>query len=102
MFKVFANKGFQVKFDNGFTVSVMFGVGNYCEHRMNRDVEPSLGATVPVWGKHDSVDAEIAVIGPDGEFRADFPGCHEGDQVQGWITPEQMLAVMNWAASQTA
>ena len=101
MFKVYAQKGFQTTFENGFTVSVMFGAGNYCEHRINHTVEPTLDGTVPVWGKHDSVNAEIAVFGPDGEFRTDFPGCPEGDQVQGWVTPEQMLAVMNWAASQT-
>lgn len=96
MFKVFAQKGFQTTFPNGFTVSVMFGSGNYCENRFNHNVE-----AVSIGQRHDSPDAEIAVFGPDGELRNDFPGCHEGDTVQGWITPEQMLEVMNWAASQT-
>lgn len=101
MFKVYAQKGFQTTFPNGFTVSVMFGAGNYCEHRLNDEVEPTPGAAVRVWSKHDSVDAEIAVIGPDGEFRTGFPGCPEFDQVRGWVTPSEMLEVMNWAASQT-
>lgn len=100
MFKVFAQKGFQTTFPNGFTVSVMFGAGNYCEHRFNRNVEPDASA-VSIWQRHNSPDAEIAVFGPDGEFRNDFPGCHEGDTVSGWITSEQMLEVMNWAAAQT-
>ena len=100
MFKVFAKKGFQTTFENGFTVSVMFGAGNYSGNRLNEDdVFP--WNTVPVWSEHNSKDAEIAVFGPDGEFRNDFPGCHLKGRVMGWITPEQMLEVMNWAASQT-
>jgi hypothetical protein len=98
MFKTFAKKGFQVSFDNGFTVSVMFGAGNYCEHRFS-DME--LGGTVNMWSEHNSVSAEIAVIGPDGEFVTGFPGCPEGNQVRGWVEPDEMLEVMNWAASQT-
>lgn len=99
MFKVYAHKGFQTTFPNGFTVSVMFGAGNYCDHRFNRNVEPDASA-VSIWERHDSPDAEIAVIGPDGEYRT-FPGCPESDQVRGWVTPDEMLAVMTWAASQT-
>jgi hypothetical protein len=85
MFKTFAQKGFQTTFKNGFTVSVMFGAGNYCENRFS-DLE--VGDTVKAWSNHNSPDAEIAVIGPD---------C---DQVRGWVTTEEMLEVMNWAASQ--
>ena len=97
MFKTFAKKGFQVTFDNGFTVSVMFGAGNYCENRFN---EIEVGDTVNVWSKYDSVSAEIAVIGPDDNFVTGFPGCPDCDQVRGWVTPNEMLEVMNWAASQ--
>ena len=98
MFKSFAQKGFQTTFPNGFTVSVMFGAGNYCERR---DSHLEVGDTVKVWSEHNSQDAEIAVIGPDGEFVTGFPGCPDCDQVRGWVTPSEMLEVMNWAASQT-
>lgn len=97
MFKTFAQKGFQTTFPNGFTVSVMFGAGNYCENRFS-DLE--VGDTVKAWSDHNSPDAEIAVIGPDGEFVTGFPGCPDCDQVRGWVTTEEMLEVMNWAASQ--
>ena len=101
-FNAYTHKGFQMTFPNGYTVSVMFGAGNYCEHRYNQDVEPILGATVPVWGRHSSEDAEVAVLGPDDNFVLGWPGCPESDQVRGWVTPAEVLAVMNWAAAQPA
>ena len=111
-FNAYANKGFQITFENGYTVSVMFGAGNYCEHRYNQDVEPILGATVPVWNRHSSEDAEVAVLGPDDEFVLGWPGCPEGDegdtvyryafQVRGWVTPADVLELMSWAAAQPA
>jgi hypothetical protein len=97
MFYAFANKGFQVTFANGWKVSVMFGAGNYCQNRFE-DVDHR--ETVPVWGSFHSDDAEVAVFTPDDEFSTDFPGCPEGDQVLGWITPETMLEIMNWTANQ--
>lgn len=100
MFKVFAHKGFQTKFENGYTVSVMFGAGNYCENKFN-DSMIYPGSTVPIQSAYNSSDAEIAVFGPDGELLNGFPGCPDCDQVRGWVTPEEMLEVMNWAASQT-
>ena len=33
MFAITAGKGFQITFSNGFTASVQFGYGNYCENR---------------------------------------------------------------------
>ncbi len=35
MFHAYENKGFQITFANQYTVSVMFGRGNYCEHKMS-------------------------------------------------------------------
>jgi hypothetical protein len=98
-FKAFAAKGFQVTFDNGYTVSVMFGAGNYCEHRMNDQIEP-FNNSVKVWHRHTSADAEVAVFNRDDEFVTGFPGCPESDQVRGWVTTNDVLAIMNWAAEQ--
>ena len=97
MFNTVSKKGFQVTFDNGLTVSVMFGAGNYCERR---DSDLEVGETVKVWSQHKSSDAEIAVIDSDGNFVTGFPGCPDCDQVRGWVTTNEMLEVMNWAASQ--
>lgn len=80
----------------------MFGSGIYCDHHFNEEVEPGFGATVKVWSEHRSNmdDAEIAVIDSNGNFVTGFPGCPENDQVRGWVTPDEMLEVMNWAAAQ--
>jgi len=97
MFNIFANKGFQIQFNNGWKISVMFGAGNYCEHRFNENIEP--GKDVPIWNRHSSQDAEIAVFDPQDNFSS-FPGCPEGDHVVGWNSADQMLEIMNWVAQQ--
>ena len=80
------NNGFHMKFDNGVTVSVQFGAGNYCA---NRD-EP--------WNsKRPSPTAEIGMWTPDGRWITDkVLGC--GDDVQGWLTPNDVLDAMRKAA----
>lgn len=42
MFRITRGKGFHVSFPNGYTVSVQFGPGNYCDHydRGVRKVKP--------------------------------------------------------------
>ena len=32
MFSISGNRGFQMTFENGYTVSVQFGPGNYCDN----------------------------------------------------------------------
>jgi hypothetical protein len=98
-FQVFAHKGFQVTFDNGYKVSVMFGAGNYCEHRFNEQIQP-INNHVKVWERHTSEDAEVAVFNQEDDFVSGFPGCSDCDQVRGWVTTNDVLAVMNWAANQ--
>ena len=90
MFSSFADKGFLVEFSNGYKVSVMFGSGNYCDNYAKHR-----GSTVEVWSKIESKNAEIAIF-KDGEY-VEFPGF---DEVIGYVTPEFVLGVMNWAALQ--
>jgi len=75
----------------------MFGAGNYCE---NKNDHVNYKDLVPVWSLSSSRDAEIAVFRPDGEFSTEFPHCPERDEVLGYITPEVMLEIMNWAQAQ--
>jgi hypothetical protein len=92
-FAIHRGKGFHMKFANGYTVSVQFGVYNYCEHH---------SGPIDTLGKESlrvywtSQDAEIAAWGPDGNWYRP-----EGwaDDVQGWQTPEDVLAFMNEVAS---
>ena len=55
------NKGFRMTFENGFSISVQWGVGNYCEKRDSGEWNEAT--------KHDfwsSNSAEIAVFNKEG------------------------------------
>ena len=83
-----AGTGIAVTFANGVTVSVQFGPMNYCA---NRDTSMrGLGAKTP--GR--SSDAECTVFDEEGQFVI-LAG---NKQVQGWIAPDEVLAVMVAAA----
>lgn len=84
MFKITDGKGFQITFDNGYSISVQFGPGNYCE---NRDLPYDAPKKLNIF---QSKDAEIAVFNPDGEFvRLD-----EHDDVLGRLSSEEVLEWM--------
>ena len=62
MFTVIAEKGFQLSFENGITISVMFGSGNYCENKSIQfktsgfdEVHKSKDAEVYAWKGDDNV-----------------------------------------------
>lgn len=77
-------KGFQITFANGWTVSVQFGPGNYADNHGE-----SFSDLGPKDGRKSS-RAETAFIAPQGTLQP-FP---DGDTVQGYQTPEQVLALM--------
>jgi hypothetical protein len=84
--------GFQMTFDNGLTISVMFRGGSYCEHKMER---PTIAmANLEVDGIHSSVDAEIGSWDEAGTW-LDFGG----DTVQGYVTTNE---VASWIAKITS
>lgn len=87
MFRINDNKGFQVKFDNGYTVSVQFGPGNYASNR-NLDFVENINKPMT------ADTAETALLDPDGNF---VP--YKDDDVQGYQSPADVLALMNYAAS---
>ena len=102
-FRITQGKGFHITFENGYTVSVQFGWGNYCEKRDMADLSFLKGGTDAVrerdrkHGVDGCANAETAVWGPDGDMirRGD-----NGDEVQGWQTPADVLRLLNWAAEQ--
>ena len=67
------SKGFQMFFSNGWTVSVQFGEGNYCETRIDET------------GHVASDTAEIAAWNHKNEWFK-FPS----DNVKGWCKPEEV------------
>ena len=91
MFKITHGKGFHMTFENGVTVSVQFGAGNYCD---NHDADFPLDipkSTV-------SSNAEIAIWDKSNKWiTTEF--MDKGDDVLGWLTPEEVLKALNWASS---
>lgn len=62
-FRTCDNKGFQITFPNGVTLSTQFGWANYCEHY--DDPMPDFKLRAP---DIESNDAEIAIFGPNGKW----------------------------------
>jgi hypothetical protein len=88
MFKITDGKGFQMTFANGWTVSVQFGPGNYCD---NRDMNPRFGESFDRAerdaGKQGSATAEIAAWDKNNKW-FEFP---DGENVMGWVTPDDVV-----------
>ena len=85
-FEISNNKGFQITYKNGYTVSVQFGGGNYCT---NRDLPiEDYGKSVP-----PSDTAETALMTKDGFVS------YQGDDVQGYMSPSEVLKLMVHAES---
>lgn len=92
MFTACSNKGFQMTFPNGWTVSVQWGPGNYCENK-----SMSGGWNAPI--KEDfwkSRTAEIAAWDKNGVW---YDGYDNGDQVDGYQTTDDVLKFMNEIAA---
>ena len=91
MIKITRNAGFHITFENGYTVSVQFGPGTYCDNYDKRfdDTEKC--------GEYGSSNAECAVWKDDG----DLIECRGwGNTVKGWMTPDEILKLLKWAARQ--
>ena len=99
------NKGFRMTFENGFAISVQWGVGNYCEKKHSGEWnEPT---------KHDYWDsnsAEIAVFGKDGEFisisgyeleEEDGTVKKVNDVVSGWLSTDTVAKCITIVQSAT-
>ena len=79
------NKGFQLTFENGWTISVQWGPGNYCDNR-NFDGDPFDWKSRP--SNYESTTAEIAVWDSNGQW-FDFGS----DQVKGFC---DVAEVVEW------
>lgn len=86
MFRINDNKGFQIKFENGYTVSVQFGPGNYGSNY-------SLDFIANMGKPQTALTAETALLDPEGNFVA-----YKDDDVQGHQTPNDVLELLNYAS----
>jgi len=83
-FAINGNKGFQITFANGVTVSVQFGYGNYCANKIPDKLITSqecINAEVAVWDKDEWItqkyDPELVVMGH--------------------VTPDKVAKIIGWA-----
>ncbi len=87
-FGISNNKGFHIRFENGWTVSVQFGYGNYCTNYdlPREEIEKSRGA--------NSHTAEIAAWDINDVWHVT-----DGSAVSGYKTPTQVLEFINEIAA---
>lgn len=81
-FKSTFNRGFQMTFDNGLTISVQWGRGNYCERKKAVYLSDEMRNVII-----ESKDAEISIWeNSEGKKRFNFGS----DGVKGWCTTEEV------------
>jgi len=76
--KITMNKGFQMSFENGLTISVQIGCGNYCtnysipykDHRKD-EITESFCAEIAIWDKNN----QWFIF---------------SDQVKGYVSPDEV------------
>lgn len=73
MITVNNNKGFKLTFDNGLSISVQIGNGNYCDNKDSNINEMEQRRT-------ESKNAEIAIWDENNKWFTFY-----GDQVEGWV-----------------
>lgn len=91
-FRITGGCGFHITFENGYTVSVQFGGGNYCD---NHDLG---GEEWRKAGEKGCVNAECAVWPGEGDL-LQLKGW--SDTIIGWQEPEDVLKLLKWAARQS-
>ena len=95
-FRITSGKGFQITFDNNVVVSVQFGGGNYCS---NKKIKIGSARTMDIFC---CSNAEIAVFRDSdkaGKWLTKKVMPTQGDDVVGYITPNELLKVLNKAAN---
>jgi hypothetical protein len=91
--KITNKKGFHITFENGYTVSVQFGPGNYCDN-YNR----AIGKDDEECGMEGCANAECAIWAKDGNMIKHR--LFDGDSVSHLSTPNEILKLLNWASKQ--
>ena len=85
-FYITRGSGFHITFENGWTVSVQFGPGNYCQHR-----DRHIGDENATCGKEGSQTAEVAYWPSGGDLQRVKA---DSEIVSGYQTPKQVLALL--------
>lgn len=94
-FRVTSHRGFQLTFENGWTVSVQFGPSNYCQHHSGA-VPFDLPESTHIW---ESRDAEVAVWPETGSKFVRLGG---HDDVVGWVEADAVAGLISAVAGLAA
>ena len=86
MFKITQGKGFHMTFANGWTVSVQWGAGNYCQNYNARPSGKSERAYKDMQRKLGEEGVPVAEVGW-------WKGYGEME-VSGYMSPDEVLALM--------
>lgn len=93
MFTITAGRGFHMKLDNGWTVSVQWGSGNYAEGRINPMTNEYQSPTAEVY-RWDAAGNKRVVVDPwgeDGDTMRENPRTYQ--------TPAEVIAYINETAT---
>ena len=83
------DSGGSITFANGVTVSVQFGIGNYCHRAIVHK---------PYLYNIKSTDAEIAIWNDCGKWiTQECPVTKGYDDVHGYVTPYELVDILIWA-----
>lgn len=102
MFRSCENKGFQIKFGNGFVVSCQFGVFSYCSNHSFCPEDVHKEKKVPIW---ECDDCEVAIINSrNGEFitgeilgRMGLNISNDG-MVAGWVSADDVAKIIAYVS----
>ena len=88
MFESNVNKGVNMKFQNGYEVSIQFGQNNYCT-----TISQSLERTI-------STSAEMAVYDHNNKMIEVFPSYGGNtDSVEGWLGTDEVARIISIVAN---
>jgi hypothetical protein len=92
-----ANRGFQITFENGYTISVQFGTMHYCERRdWMANGQPELSEQFI-----DSPNAEVAIWDANNHWQRPSPWFDDhNDDVIGYVSPDAIADMIHWTKEQ--
>ncbi|MEC2463388.1 hypothetical protein P9X10_00555 [Bacillus cereus] len=96
MFTSTYNRGFVLDFENGVTISVQYGHGNYCAVQ---DLEKNINEPMQTV-KHSSETAEVIIMLGDDSLTEKFAnefGLSCDGQYMGWVSADTVADAITWA-----
>jgi hypothetical protein len=95
-FAVTGGKGVHLTFSNGYSISIQWGPGNYCDHYH----KPFDRMSSEACGSDGSDTAEVAVFKDGNWVNPPIPEWETGDDVCGWRNADDVAAIIAWVVAQ--